>query len=103
MPQRLADSEHEFCKQLSPEALATRCHAKLNELLASLEYNKSRARRDDEIELIELEQAWLITTINLLPILATEQFRQREANKLFLHGKLSREELRNISETWNAR
>lgn len=49
-----------------------------------------------DFELVVLQKAH--ATIALLE---TEQFRQREAIKLYLHGRITREELRRYSETWN--
>lgn len=52
-------------------------------------------------ELYEYDLGIIGDSIDLIAKLDNEQFRQREAIKLYLHGQIDRNELRRISETWN--
>jgi hypothetical protein len=52
-------------------------------------------------EMADFELAVLQKAHATIAMLDTEQYRQREAIKLYLHGRITREELRRYSETWN--
>jgi hypothetical protein len=58
-------------------------------------------RSKDHAEMVEYDITLLHHLGETLDTVEREQWRQREAIKLYLHGRLTLEELRRISETWN--
>lgn len=58
-------------------------------------------RQEAEAEMAEYDINLLHTMGETLDVMEREQWRQREAIKLFLHGQIDRQALRRISETWN--
>lgn len=64
-------------------------------------YRPSHLKTEAANEIYDLETQVMKSAAEMIPVLETEQWRQREAIKLFLHGQIDRNELRRISETWN--
>lgn len=98
MSDNLATRERKLAESLQPSDRAKRLAPTLIEISREI---LLRARNDVERELGELHVERLRQASDLLRILETEQFRQREAIKLYHHGGLDRSALNRIAATWN--
>lgn len=97
----LAESEKAFSASLMPDALAKRMAPKLMEVASEIARRGASATNPDEKELLELDAAVVELSVEALRRCEQEQWRQREAIKLFLHGRITQSDLRKISESWN--
>lgn len=97
----LAECEKEFCAALTPDALAKRLAPKLEEVASEISRRGRSATNPDARELLDLEAAVVELSVEALRRCEQEQCRQREAIKLFLHGRITQGDLRKISESWN--
>jgi hypothetical protein len=97
----LAEREKEFCASLQPDALAKRLVPKLVEVAAEMEQLAATARTAASKELFKFDAAVLVLAAEALRRCEQEQWRQREAIKLFLHRRMTETDLRRISESWN--
>jgi hypothetical protein len=101
MGEPLLDRERARVATLKPYDEAKRLAPKLRELAGELRLQSRATARAATAQLRELEAEWATRAAELLRILAQEQWRQREAIKLYLHGREDRAFLRRVSETWN--
>lgn len=101
MSPSLADRERQHAANLRPSERAKRLAPKLVDLAIEQRLRARMAKTPAEAELLELEAVWATQAADLLATLETEQWRQREASKLFLCGQIDRQELRAITEGWN--
>lgn len=97
----LAEREAELIASLHPSAEAKRLAPKLRDDAAERRSLASTAKTEAGRQLHELAALHLERAAELLRILEQEQWRQREAIKLHLHGTLERTNLRRIAESWN--
>lgn len=66
--------------------------------------HRERSRFGDSAvnaEMFEFYETILTETLASMKVLEREQWRQREAAKLFLHGAVDRHFLRRVTESWN--
>lgn len=100
MRERLAESEQRISLSMGPSERAKRLFPRLREVV--VEHRRRAAMATGaNAELLELEAVQIELAADLLRILAQEQWRQREAIKLYLHAREDRPFLRRVSETWN--
>lgn len=88
-------------------AMSLRPYERAKRLAPGLREEAEECRREATMataakaDLLGLRAERLEQAADLLRILAQEQWRQREAAKIYLHGRMGRSELREITETWN--
>jgi hypothetical protein len=91
-----------FTKGMPADTLAKYIHPKL---LEAAEESSRAAKRlkatEAEISLGNFYAEVILLAAKALQKCEQEQWRQREAIKLFLYGQLDRHRLRDISSTWN--
>ena len=97
----LAEMRNEFYKTLSNEDRSKHLVNKLYDVEKELEMTAAYAKSETWKELALWQRDVVGDSRKLIEVLAREQWRQREAIKLFLHGQVDRHFLRNVSETWN--
>ncbi len=99
----LAETERRFTAGMDPSARAKRLYSALEDTVAELHRMAKSCRPDADAtrELLELEAERVEQARQLLRILETEQFRQRETIKHYLYGHGSRDSLRTVSGSWN--
>lgn len=98
---RLAQFESNFIQGMSASDRARRLTPKLIELAEEIDLLAKAAPTEAGRELWELEALHVRNAADLLRVLEQEQWRQREAAKLFLCGQIDRSALRSITESWN--
>lgn len=76
-------------------------HAALLSAAKEFEIHAKRATHDATRECAQMDADNCTQGANLIKALDTEVFRLRQAIGHFLYGKMSRHDLRKITETWN--
>jgi hypothetical protein len=99
--QTLSKHEEEYYKGLDNRSKAKRIVEKLYHVESELEFKAGYSKTHDMQELAIWERDIVTNARLLITVLEQEQWRQREAIKLFLAGRVDRAFIRNVSETWN--
>lgn len=96
----LAAREADFIASMLPSNEAKRLAPKLRELAEEHRRQASHSTPAGR-EMHDLEAFRVDRAAELIRILETEQFRQRESIKLYLAGREDRDFLRRVASTWN--